>query len=81
MGTAFIDDARDKYGDSLIFERFDHPRRSADKVYYLRSDDVSSVAYWYQYLLIKERELLPDKEQRSRDMYAHPKEEKELALL
>jgi len=79
MGTAFIDDARKKYGDSLIFMRFEHPRRSTDKVYYLRSDDVSSVAYWYQYPLIKERKPLPDKEQRSRNLYTRPKEEKELA--
>ncbi|MDX9880833.1 MAG: DUF2961 domain-containing protein [Prolixibacteraceae bacterium] len=75
MGTAFLDDARKKYGDSLIFMRFDHPRRSTDKVYYLRSDDVSSVAYWYQYPLIKERKPIPAKEQRSKDLYVRSKDE------
>ncbi len=75
MGTAFLDDARKKYGDSLIFMRFDHPRRSTEKVYYLRSDDVSSVAYWFQYPLIKERRPFPSKEQRSKDLYVKSKEE------
>ncbi len=76
MGTAFINDARSKYGDSLIFMRFDHPRRSTDKVYYLRSDDVCSVAYWYQYPLLKERKPIPNKEQRSRNLYIRSKEER-----
>ncbi|MGV8096108.1 MAG: glycoside hydrolase family 172 protein [Mangrovibacterium sp.] len=75
MGTAFLDDARKKYGASLIFMRFDHPRRSTDKVYYLRSDDVSSVAYWYQYPLVKERKPIPNKEQRSKDLYVRSKDE------
>lgn len=69
MGTAYISEARSKYGDSLIYMRFDHPRRDTDKVYYLRSDDICSVAYWYQYPLIKERKPIPDKSQRSKDLY------------
>jgi len=79
MGTAFIDDARNKYGDSLIFMRFEHPRRDTNKVYYLRSDDVSSVAYWYQFPLIRERKPIQNREQRSRDLYFRSKEEKEAA--
>ena len=81
MGTAHITDARSKYGDSLIFMRFEHPRRDTNKVYYLRSDDVCSVAYWYQYPLVKDRKPIPDKDQRSRDLYIRRKDEKELAPL
>ncbi|HRC89995.1 MAG TPA: DUF2961 domain-containing protein, partial [Bacteroidales bacterium] len=75
MGTANITDAKNKYGDSLIFMRFEHPRRDTNKVYYLRSDDVCSVAYWYQFPLIKQRKPLPDKIERSRDLYIRKKEE------
>ncbi len=75
MGTANITDAKNKYGDSLIFMRFEHPRRDTNKVYYLRSDDVCSVAYWYQFPLIKQRKPLPDKSERSRDLYIRKKEE------
>lgn len=74
MGTAMLDVAIAKYGDSLIFMRFEHPRRDTNKVYYLRSDDVCSVAYWYQYPLIKERKPLPDKTARSKDLYMKKEE-------
>ncbi len=69
MGLTHITDARSKYGDSLIFMRVDHPRRDPDNVFYLRSDDVCAVAYWYQYPLVKDRKPLPDKIERSRDLY------------
>ena len=79
MGLANIDEARSKYGDSLIFNRMDHPRRDTTTVFYLRSDDVSAVAYWYQYPLIKNRKPLPNKEQRSVDLYIKSTEEKKSA--
>jgi hypothetical protein len=69
MGISHIDDARKKYGDSLIFMRMDHPRRSSETVFYLRSDDVCAVAYWYQYPIIKDRKPLPGKIERSKDLY------------
>jgi len=81
MGTAMLDVARAKYADSLIFMRFEHPRRDTNKVYYLRSDDVCSVAYWYQYPLLRERKPLPDKIQRSRDLYFRKSEDKVSAPL
>ena len=81
MGLTHITDARSKYGDSLIFMRMDHPRRDTTSVFYLRSDDVCSVAYWYQYPLVKYRKPLPNKDQRSSDLYIRSKEMKELAPL
>jgi hypothetical protein len=75
MGLTNISDARSKYGDSLIFMRMDHPRRDTNNVFYLRSDDVCAVAYWYQYPLVKHRKPLPDKEERSKDLYIRSKEE------
>lgn len=69
MGLIHINKAREKYGDSLIFMPIEHPRRNPENVFYLRSDDVSAVAYWYQYPLIKSRKPLPDKDSRSGNLY------------
>ena len=69
MGLIHITRAREKYGDSLIYMPIDHPRRDPQNVFYLRSDDVCSVAYWYQFPLIKERKPIPDVAARSKDLY------------
>jgi len=69
MGIAKKEEALKKYGDSLIFRHMEHPRRDSNQVFYLRSDDVCAVAYWYQYPLIKERKPLPDKKKRTDHLY------------
>jgi len=68
MGSAHKKDLIAVYGDSLIFSSKNHPRRDPDDGYYLRSDDVCATAYWYQWPLIKKREALPDKEERSKNL-------------
>ncbi len=57
------------YGDTLIFGYKNHPRRSPDDIYYLRSDDVSCVAFWYQYPVNHRRMALPPKEVRSANLF------------
>lgn len=37
--------------ESLIYNPKDHPRRNPEDVFYLRSDDWSAAAFWYQYPL------------------------------
>lgn len=69
MGLAKKEEALKKYGDSLIFRNMEHPRRDASQVFYLRSDDVCAVAYWYQYPLISKRNPLPNKKVRSEHLY------------
>jgi len=57
------------YGDTMIFGYKNHPRRSPDDIYYLRSDDVSCATFWYQYPVNRRRKALPPKEIRSADLY------------
>ncbi len=57
------------YGDKLIFGWKNHPRRSPDDIYYLRSDDVCCTAFWYQYPIHKQRFSFPEKSVRSADLY------------
>lgn len=71
MGLIHLDEAIKKYGDSLIYRRMDHPRRDSNRVFYLRMDDVCSVAYWYQFPLIKQRKQLISKVERGRNLYIH----------
>lgn len=81
MGLTHITNARKKYGDSLIYMPIDHPRRDPENVFYLRSDDVSSVAYWYQYPLLKERKPFADVDLRSKDLYFRSNEKEQKAPL
>ncbi|MDD4189803.1 MAG: DUF2961 domain-containing protein [Mangrovibacterium sp.] len=69
MGSTRKENVLPLYGDSLIFSSKNHPRRSPDDGYYLRSDDVCATAYWYQWPLIEKREPLPGKELRSSNLY------------
>lgn len=69
MGLTTKEDALKKYGDSLIYRHMEHPRRDSNQVFYLRSDDVCAVAYWYQYPLIRKRKALPDKKSRTDHLY------------
>jgi len=69
MGAAMKSDAEKIYGDKLIFEPKNHPRRDPNDGFYLRSDDYSATAYWYQYPLAKTMPDLPDKATRSADLY------------
>lgn len=69
MGSTKKQNVLPIYGDSLIFSSKNHPRRSPDDGYYLRSDDVCATAYWYQWPLIENREPLPGKELRSKNLY------------
>ena len=69
MGSTLKKYVEPIYGDSLIFSFKNHPRRSPDSGYYLRSDDVCATAYWYQWPLIDTREPLPNKDLRSRNVF------------
>ncbi len=69
MGLIGKEAALKKYGDSLIYRNMEHPRRDSSQVFYLRSDDVCAVAYWYQYPLIGKRKPLPGKASRSDHLY------------
>jgi hypothetical protein len=68
MGSTHKKNVLPIYGDKLIFSPKNHPRRDPEDGYYLRSDDVCAVAYWYQWPLSKVREALPDKEKRSKNL-------------
>lgn len=57
------------YGDSLVFQPKNHPRRNPLDGFYLRSDDWCATAYWYQYPLAVERRPLPEKAVRSADIW------------
>ncbi len=69
MGNGKKSNIGPKYGDKLIFGWKNHPRRSPDDIYYLRSDDVCCTAFWYQYPLNTEKTNLPDKSVRSADLF------------
>lgn len=69
MGAGYYEDAKAKFGEKLIFNPKNHPRRRPDDGYYLRSDDWCSCAWWYQWPLITDREPMPDKELRSAHVF------------
>jgi hypothetical protein len=69
MGSARKSELEKDFGDRLIFNPKNHPRRSPDDGYYLRSDDYCATAYWYQYPLATQRRPLPDKSLRSADLF------------
>ncbi len=81
MGNAPLDTARKLYGDQLIYSRKNHPCRDPDDVFYLRSDDYSCVAFWYQYPLLHKRDALPDTSVRSRHLFNREAEQKKEAAL
>ncbi len=57
------------YGDKLVFQPKNHPRRHKEDGFYLRSDDYCATSYWYQYPLITKREPIMTKEYRSANLY------------
>src|SRR5690606_12046368 len=63
MGTGRKANLTGIYGDKLIFQPKNHPRRAPDDGFYLRSDDYSVTAYWYQYPLVQNRKPLPERAQ------------------
>lgn len=69
MGGALKPDLEKIYGDRLIFQPKNHPRRNPLDGFYLRSDDWCATAYWYQYPLASDREPLPDKARRTADIW------------
>lgn len=69
MGNSLKSKVEPLYGDKLVYSYKNHPGRNPDDIYYLRSDDVCATAYWYQYPLIAERETLPDKADRTENLY------------
>ncbi|MEX0702799.1 MAG: glycoside hydrolase family 172 protein [Planctomycetales bacterium] len=81
MGNAPLSEARALYGDRLVFRRKNHPRRGPDEVFYLRSDDYSCTAFWYQYPLVERRHPLPDRRARSADLYETGPQSEPLAEL
>lgn len=64
------------YGDRLIFNPKNHPRRPEDDVFYLRSDDWCATAYWYQYPQIAARPPLPERAARIADLFDITRQEK-----
>jgi hypothetical protein len=64
------------YGDRLIFNPKNHPRRPADDGFYLRSDDWCAVSYWYQFPLATTRAAMPDRATRIADLFDEAKTEK-----
>ncbi len=76
MGLSTKDKVIKKYGTDALYRSMEHPRRSPNQVYYMRSDDVCATAYWYQYPLIRERRPLPGKSLRSDNLYKRSKDVK-----
>jgi hypothetical protein len=69
MGAEMLDKVQPVYGDKLVYSSKNHPNRDPNDVFYLRADDYCSTAYWYQWPLISERERLPNKHERSADLF------------
>lgn len=69
MGNSLKSAVDSIYRDKLIFRYKNHPRRDPEDIFYLRSDDVCATAFWYQYPLISKREQLPNKTERTNDLY------------
>lgn len=67
MGAALRSKVEPHFGDKLIFNPKNHPRRNPEDGFYLRSDDWCATAYWYQWPLAGVE--IPDKAARSADLY------------
>lgn len=69
MGNAMKDEVLAMFGSQAIWAPKNHPRRAADDVFYLRSDDWCATAYWFQWPLAENRPPLADKDARSADLF------------
>ena len=67
MGGGLRSELERELGEALVFSPKNHPRRSPEDGFYLRSDDWSALAYWYQYPLCEASSLL-EVEERTRDL-------------
>ena len=81
MGNSLKERLLPIYGDRLICSPKNHPKRPADDVFYLRSDDWCATAYWYQWPLAKVLPLFPGKNERSADLLKLSGEQKVVADL
>lgn len=80
MGAELRSKVAPDFGDKLIFNPKNHPRRNPEDGYYLRSDDYCATAYWYQYPLASNRPALPGQAVRSGDLFQEPAAEKPAEL-
>ncbi len=70
MGAALKSEVAPHYGENLIFNPKNHPRRNPEDGFYLRSDDWCATAYWYQWPLAKNLPPIPSRTPRSANLYA-----------
>jgi hypothetical protein len=68
MGADLRRNLEAEYGENLIFQPKNHPRRPQDDGFYLRSDDWCATAFWYQYPLAPRQDVFPDAALRSADL-------------
>jgi hypothetical protein len=73
MGAELRSKVEPIFGEALIFNPKKHPRRNPEDGFYLRTDDWSSTAYWYQYPAWTTRPPLPDKATRSANLFEEAK--------
>jgi len=78
MGTGKKSKLEPLYGDKIIFGYKNHPRRSPDDIFYLRSDDVCCTTFWYQYPVTNKRTPISGKSVRSANLYDETEKDKQL---
>jgi len=79
MGIGDLSAVKALFGDRAIFSPINHPRRPADKVYFLRSDDWCATAYWYQWPLAGAVSLFPQQAERNANLITVSEDRKVLA--
>lgn len=69
MGADLRSKLLPRYGDSLIFNPKNHPRRNPEDGFYLRSDDWCATAFWYQYPLRNAWPSIPTRAERCAHLF------------
>jgi hypothetical protein len=69
MGAGLRRNLERVFGDRLVFQPKDHPRREPDDGFYLRSDDWCATAFWYQWPPAVDPPPIPDRETRSANLF------------
>ena len=75
IGYGQSEKAEKHYGENYVWHRAAGTKESSPDGYFERSDDYSSVAYWYQTLPTNTFPQLPDRTKRSEDLMINEAEE------
>jgi hypothetical protein len=81
MGGGLRGKLEEKFGEGLIFNPKDHPRRNPEDGFYLRSEDYCATAYWYQYPLVGQLSQFASRDLRVANLYTGAEKDKNTADL